>query len=84
MIKNTLFEFWLEQERLAGRRMQVSEVAKATGLHHNTIQKMLQRETTRFDAPVLNALCRYFNVPPGAPVPFLIYESETPERGNAG
>ena len=76
MIKNTLFEFWLEQEKVAGKRIQVSEVARATGLHHNTIQKMLQRETNRFDASVIAALCKFFGVPSGSPVPFLIFESD--------
>ena len=75
MIKSTFFEFWKSAEIDRGRRITVAEVAKATGLRRNTIQGLLNGETTRFDAPVIDALCCYFNVPAG-PIPFLVYEPD--------
>lgn len=75
MIEITLFEFWKKAELERGQRITVAEVVRATGLQRNTIQGLLDGETRRLDAHVLNGLCKYFNVPPG-PVPFLIYESD--------
>lgn len=81
MIKCTLFEAWKKAELERGRRITVIEVVNATGLSRNTVQGLLDGETTRFDAPVLAALCKYFSVPAG-PIPFLEYVPDDPERGN--
>ena len=82
MVKIALFEFWKNAELERGQRITVAEVVRATGLQRNTVQGLLDGETGRLDVHVLDALCRYFGVPSGAPIPFLIYEANTPERGN--
>lgn len=81
-IASTLFEFWRQKEVEQNRRITVSEVARDCGIHRDAIQRLLDNESTRFDGPTLAALCRYFGVASGAPIPFLIYEANTSERGN--
>lgn len=76
MIKIALFEYWKKTELEQGRRITVAEVVRETGLQRNTIQGLLDGETSRFDAPVLDALCAYFGVPSGTPIPFLVYVSD--------
>lgn len=78
MMRSTLFEFWQQQEIRAGRRLSVSEVSRATGVSRSAIHRLLDGEALRFDAPVINALCRYFDVPAG-PVPFLVYMPDAEE-----
>ncbi len=82
-IKSNLFQFWQQKELELNRRVTVSEVARATHVSRESIQRLLDNESTRFDAPVIDALCRYFDVPAG-PVPFLFYEPETGENPKTG
>lgn len=74
-VRSTLFEFWKEQELKQGRTITVTDVSKATGLHRDTINRLLENKTSRFDEPVVDALCRFFDVPSGH-IPFLMYEKE--------
>ena len=74
-VKSTLFQFWKQKELELGRTISITEVSNATGLHRDTIRRLLDDETTRFDKPVISGLCKFFEVPPGL-VPFLVYELE--------
>lgn len=74
-VKSTLFKFWQQKEIELGRNVTVAEVSRATGLHRDTIKRLLDDETTRFDKPVIEKLCDFFGVPEG-PIPFLYYERE--------
>ena len=73
VVKSTLFEYWQQKEIELGKKITVAEVSRATGLQRNTIDSWLNNKTTRYDQPVINALCKYFNVPAGS-IPFLKYE----------
>jgi len=74
-IKSTLFEFWRKAELDRGERITVSEVARAASISRSAIQRLLDGETSRFDGPTIDALCRFFGVPGGA-IPFLVFEPE--------
>jgi putative transcriptional regulator len=53
--------------RLMGeRKLKISDVARDTGLHRNTITLLYQETATRVDLDAIDALCRYFKVPVGA------------------
>ena len=47
------------------RKLKISDVARDTGLHRNTITLLYQETATRVDIEAVDALCRYFNVPVG-------------------
>jgi len=52
--------------RLMGeRKLKISDVARDTNLHRNTITLLYQETATRVDLEAVNALCRYFNVTVG-------------------
>ena len=52
--------------RLMGeRKLKISDVAKDTGLHRNTITLLYQETATRVDLEAVNALCKYFGVEVG-------------------
>jgi len=52
--------------RLMGeRKLKVSDVARDTDLHRNTITLLYQETATRVDLEAIEKLCRYFNVPVG-------------------
>ena len=70
---DTLFQLWSEKERKENRHITLSEVSEGTNLAPETIRNLIENKTKRFDAPVLIALCKFFNVQPG-PIPFLVYE----------
>ena len=72
MIRTDLLPLWHRKERELGRDLTVREVAEATGQDWKTIANLKAGKTSRFDAPVLAAICQYFGVPDGAAVPFLI------------
>jgi putative transcriptional regulator len=52
--------------RLMGeRKLKISDVARDTGLHRNTITLLYQETATRVDLDAINSLCRYFGVSVG-------------------
>lgn len=74
-VRSTLAEFWKQKETERSCKITVAEVASATGLARNTIDAWLENNMTRYDKPIINAFCKYFDVPAG-PIPFLIYEPD--------
>ncbi|HEY9096952.1 MAG TPA: helix-turn-helix transcriptional regulator [Hydrogenophaga sp.] len=52
--------------RLMGeRKLKISDVARDTGLHRNTITLLYQETATRVDLDAINVLCKYFGVAVG-------------------
>jgi putative transcriptional regulator len=52
--------------RLMGeRKLKVSDVARDTGLHRNTVTLLYQETATRVDLEAIDALCSYFGVTVG-------------------
>ncbi len=50
---------------LGERRMNVRELAKATGIDYGGLLSMYHGRTTRYDAHVLAGICRYFEIQVG-------------------
>ena len=49
--------------RLMGeRKLKISDIARDTGLHRNTITLLYQETANRVDLETLDVLCKYFNV----------------------
>ena len=44
------------------RKLKISDVARDTGLHRNTITLLYQETANRVDLEALDVLCRYFKV----------------------
>lgn len=52
--------------RLMGeRKLKISDVARDTGLHRNTITLLYQETATRVDLDAVNILCSYFGISVG-------------------
>lgn len=47
------------------RKLKISEVARDTGLHRNTVTLLYQETATRVDLEAIDSLCRYFRVSVG-------------------
>lgn len=47
------------------RKLKISDVARDTGLHRNTVTLLYQETATRVDIEAIDALCRYFEVSVG-------------------
>jgi putative transcriptional regulator len=47
------------------RKLKISDVARDTGLHRNTVTLLYQETATRVDLEAIEALCKYFNVKVG-------------------
>lgn len=49
--------------RLMGeRKLKISDVARDTGLHRNTITLLYQETSVRVDIEAMDKLCKYFGV----------------------
>jgi putative transcriptional regulator len=44
------------------RKLKISDVARDTGLHRNTITLLYQETSARIDVDALDKLCEYFGV----------------------
>lgn len=52
--------------RLMGeRKLKISDVARDTGLHRNTVTLLYQETANRIDLDAIERLCRYFDVDVG-------------------
>jgi putative transcriptional regulator len=52
--------------RLMGeRKLKISDVARDTGLHRNTVTLLYQETATRVDLDAINSLCKFFAVDVG-------------------
>lgn len=47
------------------RKLKISDVARDTGLHRNTVTLLYQETATRIDIDAIDTLCKYFGVPVG-------------------
>lgn len=63
---NNRFAVLLAEKQIHERRnIPLSEIAKETGIARKTLYAWENNTVSRFDVPVINALCRYFSVNPG-------------------
>ena len=64
---NNKFAVLLAEKRVKERRnIPLSEVAESTGISRQALYKWENNKVNRFDTPVINALCQYFGIEPGA------------------
>jgi putative transcriptional regulator len=47
------------------RKLKISDVARDTGLHRNTVTLLYQETATRIDLDAIDSLCRFFGVQVG-------------------
>ncbi len=47
------------------RKLKISDVARDTGLHRNTITLLYQETSARVDIDAMDKLCQYFNIEVG-------------------
>jgi putative transcriptional regulator len=45
------------------RKLKISDVARDTGLHRNTITLLYQETANRIELDAVDALCKYFQIP---------------------
>lgn len=72
-------EYLLNKQAEWGRPITVKEIAGTTGLSRDTITRLVKQRTTRVDEGTVNALCKFFGVERGEPIPFLIYDPDEAE-----
>jgi putative transcriptional regulator len=47
------------------RKLKISDVARDTGLHRNTVTLLYQETATRVDLEAIEVLCKYFDIQVG-------------------
>lgn len=63
---NNRFGILLAEKRIKERRpISLSEVAEKTGVSRRALYAWENNRVNRFDVPVIDALCKYFEVQPG-------------------
>lgn len=50
-----------QKEQREGRRIRNTEIVEATGVSLPTVHRWLRDEVTRFEKPVLESFCAYFD-----------------------
>lgn len=64
---NNRFAVLLAEKQVKERRnISLSEVAQKTGVSRQALYKWENNKVNRFDVPVINAICQYFGIQPGA------------------
>jgi putative transcriptional regulator len=63
---NNRFGILLAEKRITEkRRISLSEVSEKTGISRGALHSWENNTVTRFDMPIMDALCIYFNCSPG-------------------
>ncbi|MDP1547394.1 MAG: helix-turn-helix transcriptional regulator [Anaerolineales bacterium] len=63
---NNRFAVLLAEKRVKERRnIPLAEVAEHTGISRQTLYAWENNSVSRFDVPVINALCQFFGIQPG-------------------
>jgi putative transcriptional regulator len=75
-IRVRLRELLADHENRTGKRLSIKQLARDTGLAESTLHNLANNTTQRFDAPILDTLCAYFDVSVGD---LLVYEIEKRE-----
>lgn len=73
-IRSRLRQLIKEYESSTGKRVSITQLSRETGLSENTLLNLANNTTQRFDAPVLDKLCKYFSVPLSD---LLVYDEES-------
>ncbi len=74
---NNRFGLLLAEKRMREKRhISISMVAQETGISRPALTAWQSNTVTRFDLPVMNALCKYFGVTPGE---LFEYVNDSPE-----
>lgn len=60
-LKNRFLYLMTEKERQLGRNISYTEIAKATGVSVGVISRWANNEVDRFDRPIIEKLCDYFD-----------------------
>lgn len=55
----------LVAQKFKGRRINLSEIQKDTRLQYSTVHRWMYEDINRYDAPALDAWCKYLGVQPG-------------------
>lgn len=61
------------------RKLKISDVARDTGLHRNTVTLLYQETATRVDLDAIEALCNYFEIAVGD-----LFELQVPPTASHG
>ena len=64
-VNNRLGILLAEKQKQERRNISLSEVAEATGVSRQSLYKWENNKVNRFDTPVINAICKYFDIQPG-------------------
>jgi putative transcriptional regulator len=65
MIRFRLAELMMDKGFREGRRVEIGEVADATGIHRSTLSRIINVRGTNVTTANLDSLCRYFACPLG-------------------
>ncbi len=76
-----LKQYVLKKQAEWGREITIKEMSEKSGISRDTISRMLSGKPKRIDENTVFALCGFFNVPPGSPIPFLVYTPEPIQKG---
>jgi putative transcriptional regulator len=81
MTVNNRFAILLAEKRVKERRnISLQEVAEKTGVSRRALYAWENNRVNRFDVPVINALCEYFGIEPGALFQYVPDEKQESEK----
>lgn len=74
-----LEQFVLFKSAEWNRRITWTEISQSTGIGKNTLTRLSNGTCQQIALDTLDKLCNFFDVPDGAPIPFLVFRrKETP------
>ena len=77
MTVNNRFAVLLAEKQIQERRnISLSEVSGITGITRKTLYAWENNKVSRFDVPVIDALCNYFDVDAGELIQFIRDEAQ--------
>lgn len=78
-INNRFGVLLAEKQKEERRNIPLAEVSEKTGISRRALYAWENNTVSRFDVPVINALCKYFGVHPGELFEYVPDPPEPPE-----
>ena len=74
MIK--LEDYVIQKQAEWGRKILIKDIVEGTGLSRDTVSRLWNGKTRNANEETLFALCAFFDIPKGEPIPFILYDPD--------
>lgn len=71
-----LKDFILQKQAEWGKEIPIKDIVEKTGVSRDTVSRLMHNKAKNVHQDTIFALCEYFGIPKGQPIPFIVYDPD--------